>query len=46
LPSESLQTFIGDVVVSMNPYKQMSIYGQDRIDAYRGESMYDLPPYM
>lgn len=33
-------------MVSVNPYKPVEIYGKDRIEKYRGESMYDLPPHV
>lgn len=40
------QTYIGTVVVSVNPYKALPIYNQDVIDKYRGENLYELPPHM
>ena len=40
------QTYIGSVVVSVNPYKQIGIYGQDTMDEYRGVNFYELPPHM
>ncbi|KAI4892993.1 hypothetical protein NFI96_015866 [Prochilodus magdalenae] len=41
-----IYTFIGEVVVSMNPYRQMDIYGKDAIDAYRGRELYENPPHL
>ncbi|XP_061657110.1 unconventional myosin-Ig isoform X2 [Syngnathoides biaculeatus] len=41
-----IYTYIGDVVVSVNPYKQMDIYGKDTIDAYRGRELYENPPHL
>ncbi|XP_061521666.1 unconventional myosin-Ig isoform X2 [Phycodurus eques] len=41
-----IYTYIGDVVVSVNPYKQMDIYGKDAIDAYRGRELYENPPHL
>ncbi|XP_030645361.1 unconventional myosin-Ig [Chanos chanos] len=41
-----IYTFIGEVVVSVNPYKQMDIYGKDAIDAYRGRELYENPPHL
>lgn len=40
------QTYIGTVVVSVNPYKNLPIYSQDAIEKYRGENLYELPPHM
>ena len=40
------QTYIGTVVVSVNPYKNLPIYNQDVIEKYRGENLYELPPHM
>ncbi|KAL2080472.1 hypothetical protein ACEWY4_024265 [Coilia grayii] len=41
-----IYTFIGEVVVSVNPYKQMDIYGKEEIDAYRGRELYENPPHL
>ncbi|KAG5264689.1 hypothetical protein AALO_G00256930 [Alosa alosa] len=41
-----IYTFIGEVVVSVNPYKQMDIYGKEVIDAYRGRELYENPPHL
>ncbi|KAM7373478.1 hypothetical protein PAMP_008326 [Pampus punctatissimus] len=41
-----IYTFIGEVVVSVNPYRQMEIYGKDTIDAYRGRELYENPPHL
>ncbi|KAM4630562.1 unconventional myosin-Ig [Polymixia lowei] len=41
-----IYTFIGEVVVSVNPYRQMDIYGKDAIDAYRGRELYENPPHL
>ena len=40
------QTYIGNVVVSVNPYKPVSLYTHDIIDEYRNRNMYELPPHM
>nr|XP_057903496.1 unconventional myosin-Ig isoform X2 [Doryrhamphus excisus] len=41
-----IYTYIGEVVVSMNPYREMDIYGKDTIDAYRGRELYENPPHL
>lgn len=41
-----IYTFIGEVVVSVNPYTQMDIYGKEAIDAYRGRELYENPPHL
>jgi myosin I len=40
------QTFIGNVVVSMNPYKKVNMYTPELIAQYRSGSMYELPPHV
>ncbi|XP_064201698.1 unconventional myosin-Ig [Anguilla rostrata] len=41
-----IYTFIGEVVVSVNPYKHMDIYGAEAIEAYRGRELYENPPHL
>uniref|UniRef100_A0A671U759 Myosin IG n=1 Tax=Sparus aurata TaxID=8175 RepID=A0A671U759_SPAAU len=41
-----IYTFIGEVVVSVNPYREMDIYGKETIDAYRGRELYENPPHL
>lgn len=38
--------FIGIVLVAINPYEELPIYGNDTIMAYRGQSMGDLDPHI
>ena len=42
----TLQTSIGNVVVSLNPYQQLPIYTAERIRTYAGRNMYELPPHI
>lgn len=41
-----VQTYIGPVVVSINPYRPLQIYTQEFIDEYRSRIMYEMPPHM
>ena len=41
-----LQTYIGDVVVSINPYRKFNLYTPERIAEYRSRNIYELPPHM
>ena len=39
-------TYIGEVVVSINPYRQLNIYGNDVINEYRGREMWEKQPHI
>nr|XP_034985912.1 unconventional myosin-Ig-like [Zootoca vivipara] len=41
-----IYTYIGEVVVSVNPYKQTELYGKDVIEQYRGRELYERPPHL
>lgn len=43
-----IYSYIGNVVISMNPFKDLPIYDQVTIDKYRGRSAFDpkLPPHI
>ncbi|XP_023667742.2 unconventional myosin-Ig isoform X1 [Paramormyrops kingsleyae] len=41
-----IYTFIGEVVVSVNPYRQLDIYGKEAVEAYRGRELYENPPHL
>uniref|UniRef100_A0A8C9U0S9 Myosin IG n=1 Tax=Scleropages formosus TaxID=113540 RepID=A0A8C9U0S9_SCLFO len=41
-----IYTFIGEVVVSVNPYREMDIYGKEVVEAYRGRELYENPPHL
>jgi len=40
------QTYIGPVLVSVNPYQQMDIYTPEHIEQYRSKISFELPPHM
>ncbi|XP_055375494.1 unconventional myosin ID [Condylostylus longicornis] len=44
--SNKIYTYIGEVCVSMNPYKQMPIYGNDYINQYKGREFFENPPHI
>ena len=41
-----LQTYIGNVVVSVNPYEKLPLYTHAVIEEYRSRNIYELPPHM
>lgn len=43
---ERIYTFIGEVVVSVNPYKTLDIYGPDQVKEYQKSEIYENPPHI
>ncbi len=41
-----LQTYIGPVVVSINPYRKIDIYTPEHIEEYKSRSIFEMPPHM
>lgn len=41
-----LQTYIGQVLVSINPYKELDIYSEQNIQEYQGKHFFEAPPHM
>lgn len=42
----SLQTYIGALLISVNPYKELDIYNKKQMDIYMGVNFFELPPHM
>uniref|UniRef100_A0A8C4ZTZ1 Myosin 1D n=1 Tax=Gadus morhua TaxID=8049 RepID=A0A8C4ZTZ1_GADMO len=41
-----IYSYIGEVVVSVNPYRAMNIYGRDAVEQYRNRELYERPPHL
>eukprot|EP01133_Synstelium_polycarpum_P014572 gene14572-17226_t len=44
--SDNIYTYIGDVVISSNPFKKLNIYNDSDIKAYNGRYKYEMPPHV
>ncbi|XP_018424115.1 PREDICTED: unconventional myosin-Ia [Nanorana parkeri] len=44
--NDEIYTYIGNVVISVNPYKQLTIYTPEKIEEYRNSNFYQLKPHI
>ncbi|XP_044190564.1 unconventional myosin-Ih isoform X2 [Thunnus albacares] len=41
-----IYTYIGTLLVSVNPYKEIDIYSKKQMDTYMGVNFFELPPHI
>ncbi|XP_038044734.1 unconventional myosin-Id-like [Patiria miniata] len=41
-----IYTYIGEVVVSINPYRTMDMFGPEVVESYKGREIYERPPHI
>ncbi|XP_062546229.1 unconventional myosin ID [Armigeres subalbatus] len=41
-----IYTYIGEVCISMNPYREMNIYGPEQVSRYKGRELFENTPHI
>lgn len=41
-----MQTYVGTLLVSVNPYKELDIYSKKDMELYKGVNFFELPPHL
>ncbi|ESO12657.1 hypothetical protein HELRODRAFT_187944 [Helobdella robusta] len=44
--ANKIYTYIGEVIVSVNPYKTLDIFNKQYIDSYKGREIFERPPHL
>ncbi|XP_065839410.1 unconventional myosin-Ia-like isoform X2 [Oscarella lobularis] len=44
--AKEIYTYIGNVVVSVNPYKKLKLYSPELMNEYRSRNLFELPPHI
>ncbi|KAG5870048.1 hypothetical protein JTB14_004232 [Gonioctena quinquepunctata] len=44
--ADVIYTYIGPVLISVNPYKELNIYGPNAVKEYDNKHFFEVPPHM